>query len=539
MKRTASEERIKKANSIGYAELVSAVFDETSFGIVEESRTKFFPDGDCAMAWKNLKEMFEPSTASSKVMLKKEFAQSRLTNPDKDPEEWITELELLRQRLKALKVTIDDEDFVLHIINNLPKEYDSLIEAIEEDMDKGMLEHITVKRIRERIRGRFHRMKKRENEHDVHGNESENALSLNNKKFKGRCRLCGKFGHKKVDCTENHDKINKAPNKSSQGSSKNPRDRFCNFCKRKGHTEPFCYAKKQAESKKETDNSIDMVLTTMRKEKNCLKITDSSVWIADSGATMHATNSLQDMSDLEDCKIEITVGNGNVIHAIKKGKKRLTILQGNQIKTTLILSDVYFVPHLHCNLFSLTSAMKNGGMIKSNGQTLTVTKGSQEITFTQVLKSQNGYLLGIKTIPSVKEVMMPTFTKKKFEINVLHSTLAHANESYVKSTAKHYGWEVTGNLSVCENCAMAKSKQKNTSKVTTTPAEEPGDRLFVDISSIQHAGLGGSKYWCLLIDEASKMKWSFFLKKKSDQVEKLVCFIKDLRAKTDKKIKKI
>ena len=67
-----------------------------------------------------------------------------------DPDIWITELELLRKRFKALKVTIDDEDFVMQIINNLPMEYDSLVEAIKEDMNKELTDQITVKRVRER-----------------------------------------------------------------------------------------------------------------------------------------------------------------------------------------------------------------------------------------------------------------------------------------------------------------------------------------------------------------------------------------------------
>jgi CRISPR/Cas system endoribonuclease Cas6 (RAMP superfamily) len=57
----------------------------------------------------------------------------------------ITELELLKKRLKALKLTFDDEDFVMQIINNLPTRYDSFIEAIEKDMNKELPDQITVK----------------------------------------------------------------------------------------------------------------------------------------------------------------------------------------------------------------------------------------------------------------------------------------------------------------------------------------------------------------------------------------------------------
>jgi hypothetical protein len=77
---------------------------------------------------------------------------------------------------------------------------------------------------------------------------------------------------------------------------------------------------------------------------------------------------------------------------------------------------------------------------------------------------------------------------------------------------------------------LGKAKQKNASKINTNPAPEKGGRLYLDISSINTTGLGGSKFWCLVFDEISKMKWSFFLK------SKLVPFLKDLHDQFNKKV---
>jgi gag-polypeptide of LTR copia-type len=142
-------------NGLGYSELLSTVFDDISFCIVDEAKTDILPDGDLYMAWKGLLDMYEPSTPSTRLALKKEFQNSQLSSVDQDPDIWITELELMRKRLKTLKVIIEDEDFVMQVINNLPMEYDSLVEAIEEDMNKELEDQITVKRVRERIRARY------------------------------------------------------------------------------------------------------------------------------------------------------------------------------------------------------------------------------------------------------------------------------------------------------------------------------------------------------------------------------------------------
>jgi hypothetical protein len=94
--RISTEEKVIKGNSLGYFELLSAVFDDISFNIVVEARSKDFPDGDCALAWEGLMRTFEPTTSASKVALKKKFTQTKLGDPNQDPTVWITELELVR-----------------------------------------------------------------------------------------------------------------------------------------------------------------------------------------------------------------------------------------------------------------------------------------------------------------------------------------------------------------------------------------------------------------------------------------------------------
>jgi gag-polypeptide of LTR copia-type len=192
--------------------LLSSVFDDISFCIVDEAKTEEQPDGDLFMAWKGLMDMFELSTPSTRLALKKEFQNSKLTSVDADPDVWITELELLRKRLKSLKVEIEDEDFVMQLINNFPMEYDSLVKAVEEDMNKGLEDQVTVKRVWERIRARFRRMTMRLDEGNSNNNRNEVALVIPPGQFKGMYHLCGKCGHKKKDCKENQ---NNRPNKKS------------------------------------------------------------------------------------------------------------------------------------------------------------------------------------------------------------------------------------------------------------------------------------------------------------------------------------
>ena len=69
--------KIKEAdNRKAYNDLLVSCQEPVTFGIIAESRTSEFPEGDARIAWKKLGQCFEPKTGSAKVELRKEFQQS-------------------------------------------------------------------------------------------------------------------------------------------------------------------------------------------------------------------------------------------------------------------------------------------------------------------------------------------------------------------------------------------------------------------------------------------------------------------------------
>jgi len=72
-------------------------------------------------------------------------------------------------------------------------------------------------------------------------------------------------------------------------------------------------------------------------------------------------------------------------------------------------------------------------------------------------------------------------------------------------------------------------RQKNVPKGPKEKSTKPGYRMYIDLTSSKYTSSGGSKYWCLAVDEATHMKCSIFLKQKSEMKEKLVPFLKELQ----------
>ena len=61
--------------------------------------------------------------------------------------------------------------------------------------------------------------------------------------------------------------------------------------------------------------------------------------------------------------------------------------------------------------------------------------------------------------------------------------------------------------------------------------------MYLDISSMRKPSTGGRQHWVMLVDEATKYKKSFFLKKKNEQVEPIIDWIKALKARHNIQVK--
>ena len=50
--------------------------------------------------------------------------------------------------------------------------------------------------------------------------------------------------------------------------------------------------------------------------------------------------------------------------------------------------------------------------------------------------------------------------------------------------------------------------------------------MYLDMSSIKDESFSGRKHWAMLVDKATKCKHSFFLEKKSDQIDMISSWLK-------------
>ena len=137
---------------------------------------------------------------------------------------------------------ISEEDFKIHILNNLPKEYELLIKKLIPDIDILKSEDL-----REELQSKYNRIMKYNNKNE---NNEEQALATNQpfRKIKGKCLRCGKQGHKAAQCRLGQGKFN----------------RNCHYCGKPGHRIAERRKKKQDENQgQESANANTEVVLMM------------------------------------------------------------------------------------------------------------------------------------------------------------------------------------------------------------------------------------------------------------------------------------
>jgi len=134
----ARKKKSRKDNALAYSHLALSCDGKAPLGLVAAAVTTDLPSGSAALAWERLCEKYAPTAKMSLVTLKQDFARCRLGNVERDPDEWIQELNYLRGRIGSVPnaAHIGDDDVIAHVLVNLPTEYLELVTAIESELER-------------------------------------------------------------------------------------------------------------------------------------------------------------------------------------------------------------------------------------------------------------------------------------------------------------------------------------------------------------------------------------------------------------------
>ena len=267
-----------------------------------------------------------------------------------------------------------------------------------------------------------------------------------------------------------------------------------------------------------------------------------NIFIGDSAATSLMTSSKMGVYNLVPINGSVMIWNGKSISCTHKGKLDVICKHkdGSIARETW---DVKIVPELNHDLFSFTKAMKDGwqmnGRWKEGGLMIELFKTTRaRMIFDRMIPSGSSWLMGIRVQRVFDQAHAAMEPGKTIFISKFHEMTGHTGEHLLKPKANYMKLKLIGRLPPCEVCAKAKIRQRNIpkKKIKKLPTR-PGYRVFMDICSFKQVSRGGSRHWLIVVDEFSDCTHSFFLKRKSDQIQIMLIWIRCLSNKYNIAIK--
>ena len=95
------------------------------------------------------------------MKIKSEFYDKKLISVKKDPDEWILNLEGFQIQMSkfGIKSSITDKIFMIHVLNNLPKEYNMILDGLEHYLTLSWVDAWTIEDLCKNLNHLYEKLK--------------------------------------------------------------------------------------------------------------------------------------------------------------------------------------------------------------------------------------------------------------------------------------------------------------------------------------------------------------------------------------------
>lgn len=254
-----------------------------------------------------------------------------------------------------------------------------------------------------------------------------------------------------------------------------------------------------------------------------------SNWYFDNAASYHMSYDIHDFdnpTDLQPCtspQDDITLADGSVILPEGIGKVWFNF-EVNGRPNQIFLSGVRYRTKLDTKLISLGMLDRKGLTYYAHQGLLTV-KDQNVAIMTGRLNRHHLYHVNLSadsSLPSqLSHAMTATTSNSPADIATWHRRFAHLNQTYLKRLpSMTSGMKIlteSADLPFCTVCVESKMTRQP-HRDAHTPSDIPGYRIHVDVGGSANAYVTwkGYRYFMLLVDDATRVTWVRFMKKKSD-----------------------
>lgn len=258
--------------------------------------------------------------------------------------------------------------------------------------------------------------------------------------------------------------------------------------------------------------------------KSIMSMDIGEVWIIDSGASCHMTYRREWLTDYRPITEEVVSLSDDMQCAVSgKGTVNIKKLINGQWSKARI-ENVLHVPQIKKNLFSVGASAKKGFCTIFNEQTV-IFKKDKSVQAVGYKQSNDIYRLLFKVITRATHFCEEANISAT-NLQTWHERLGHINVKTLKQAVENtavQGIKLSSEEQFfCEPCQFGKGHRLKFNKNKSQENHwTPGELIHSDICGpFSETSIGGSKYYLLFLDEATNYRYVYFIKHKSDVLEK-------------------
>ncbi|KAJ8468724.1 hypothetical protein ONZ45_g17140 [Pleurotus djamor] len=455
-----------------------------------------------AEAWNAMRDMLEARGPIGIVLARRKFFRAQCVEGT-SIEEHIRTLRSYQEELHGLGQKIEDPEFSITLLTSLPESWNSFISAI----DSSALEKSAplIARILEEDR----RLQSKPG--------ADTALSAAHRKPKYNpnvtCYNCGKRGHKSPEC--------RSPAKA-QGPD---RKRF-----QRGKPSDQAHEAVSDQGLEDFAFMADEGLAA-----------SSTTWLADSGCTSHVIRDKSLFSDYVETPGHTIRGMGE-IPCLGKGSVKLLSTLADGSTYTITLRDALHAPSSPHNLVSVTRMTDADYTVVADKDTLVI-QSPRGTPVAEGVKKGGLYFLSCVGLSGSDTAYAAVQGRTWDE---WHRALGHIHMGAVKMLKKKgmvVGMDVDESVEPalhCVPCQKAKHSVEALPKVAQNKTRSNGDLTVTDVwGPARTAAISGDRYFISFTDVKSRHTIIFFMKQKSEALEKFKAYHAYVERQTNFKLKKI